>query len=154
MNRRRQPFQGRLPSRLSHCNHMRAQRLHRLRIRMVWASLGRFRMLDVSVLCPRPKRRPGAREFLPPVNLPSVRARSGCATQPSGSSTKASNGESLPICALRRSLLSTSSHPSQILFWPSRWRPADIRHFACKIVTWVWSEGSRLHVASASPTAV
>ncbi len=132
-NRRRQPFQGCLPSRLSRCNHMRAQRLHRLRVGIVWASLGRFRMLDVSVLCPRSKGRPGAREFLPPANLPVVRARSDCVTQPRGSSTKASNGGSLPICALRRSSLSTSSRPSQIRFRPSTLSPVNIRQFTWNI---------------------
>jgi hypothetical protein len=154
LNRRRQPFQGCLPSRLSRCNHMRAQRLHRLRIRMVWASLGRFRMLDVSVLCPRSKRPPGAREYLPPANLPVVPACSDCVTQPRGSSTKASNGESLPICALRRSLLSTSSRPSQIRFRPSTLSPVNTRSSFGGSRFRLWSVGGHLHLAAECPTAV
>ena len=87
----------------------------------------------MSVLCPRSKRPPGAREYLPPANLPVVRARSDFVTKPRGLSTKASNDGSLPICALRRSLLSTSARPSQIPFRPSTLIPVNTRQFTWNI---------------------
>lgn len=83
-----------------------------------------------------------------PANLPVVRARSDCIAQPRGSSTRASNCGSLPICALRRGLLSTSFRGSQFEFRRSTLSPVNTRSSFGGSRLRLWSFGGHLHVAA------